>query len=69
VLVWRHEAKAARRRRSTEIHPALVSERLASVQAEITQVVTLAGPVPDADDARPIHILPVRYVQREEERS
>ena len=79
------EARAARRRRSTEIraseqarqwdrqrgdiHPALVSERLASVEAEITQVVTLADPVPDAEPDRPIRILPVRYVQREEERS
>ena len=79
------EARAARRRRNTEIraseqarqwdrqrgdiHPALVSERLASVEAEITQVVTLADPVPDAEPDRPIRILPVRYVQREEERS
>src|SRR6266581_2988908 len=79
------EAKASRRRRSTEIraseqarqwdrqrgdiHPAIVSEQLASVEAEITQVVTLADPVPDAEPDRPIRILPVRYVQREEERS
>jgi hypothetical protein len=78
------EARAARRRRSTEIrqveqarqwdrqrsdiHPALVSERLAEVQAEIAQVVTLADPVPDADDARPIRVLPVRMM-REEDRS
>jgi hypothetical protein len=78
------EARAARRRRSTEIraseqarqwdrqrgdiHPALVSERLASVEAEITQVVTLADPVPDAEPDRPIRILPVRTM-REEERS
>ena len=78
------EAKASRRRRSTEIraseqarqwdrqrgdiHPALVSERLASVQAQITQVVTLADPVPDAEDAHPVPILPVRMM-REEERS
>src|SRR5207237_7391285 len=64
------EARAARRRRNTEIraseqarqwdrqrgdiHPALVSERLASVEAEITQVVTLADPVPDAEPDRPI---------------
>ncbi len=70
------EAKASRRRRSTEIraseqarqwdrqrgdiHPALVSERLASVQAEITQVVTLADPVPDAESDRPVPLLPVR---------
>lgn len=75
------EARAARRRRSTEIrqveqarqwdrqrsdiHPALVSERLAEVQAEITQVVTLADPIPDADDARPIRVLPVRTMREE----
>jgi transposase len=79
------EARAARRRRSTEIraseqarqwdrqrpdiHPALVSERLVGVQAEITQVVTLADPVPDIESDRPVRVLPVRYVQREEERS
>jgi hypothetical protein len=82
VLVWRHEARAARRRRSTEIrqveqarqwdrqrgdiHPALISERLAEVQAEITQVVTLVDPIPDAEPDRPVRVLPVRYVQREE---
>jgi hypothetical protein len=80
-----NEARAARRRRSTEIraseqarqwdlqrpdiHTALVSERLAEVQAEITQVVTLADPVPDAEPDRPVRVLPVRYVQREEQRS
>ena len=79
------EARAARRRRSTEIraseqarqwdrqrpdiHTALVSERLAEVQAEITQVITLADPRPDAEPDRPVRVLPVRYVQREEERS
>ena len=78
------EALAARRRRSTEIraseqarqwdrqrpdiHPALVSERLASVEAEITQVVTLADPRPDAEPDRPVPVLPVRMM-REEERS
>jgi len=78
------EARAARRRRSTEIrqaeqarqwdrqrpdiHPALVSERLAEVQAEITQVVTLADPRPDAEPDRPVRVLPVRMM-REEERS
>ena len=78
------EAKASRRRRSTEIraseqarqwdrqrgdiHPALVSERLASVKAEITHVVTLADPVPDAEPDRPVPVLPVR-MWRVEERS
>ncbi|HEU5377810.1 MAG TPA: Mu transposase C-terminal domain-containing protein, partial [Ktedonobacteraceae bacterium] len=76
------EAKASRRRRSTEIrqgeqarqwdrqrsdiHPALVSERLAAVSAEITQVVTLADPVPDAEPDRPVPLLPVRMMQEEE---
>src|SRR5437588_7414521 len=75
------EAGAARRRRSTEIraseqarqwdrqrrdiHPALVSERLAEVQAQITQVVTLADAVPDAEPDRPVPVLPVR-MKREE---
>ncbi len=84
MLVWRHEARAARRRRSTEIraneqarqwdrqrpdiHPALVSERLAEVQAQITQVVTLADPVPDAEPDHPVPVLPVRMM-REGERS
>src|SRR5712692_8390941 len=78
------EAKASRRRRGTEIrqveqarqwdrqrrdiHPALVSERLAEVQAEITQVVTLADPVPDAEPDRLVPVLPVRMM-REEERA
>jgi hypothetical protein len=81
VLVWRHEARAARRRRSTEIrqfeqarqwdrqrpdiHPALVSERLAEVQTQITQVVTLADPVPDAEPDRPVPVLPVRMMREE----
>src|SRR5262249_33801547 len=78
------EARAARRSLRTEIrageqarqwdrqrqdiHPALVSERLAKVQAEITQVATLADPVPDAEPDRPVRVLPVRTM-REEERS
>ena len=75
------EARAARRRRSTEIrqveqarqwdrqrrdiHPALVSERLAEVQAQITQVVTLADAVPDAEPDRPVPVLPVRMMREE----
>jgi hypothetical protein len=75
------EAKASRRRRSTEIraseqarqwdrqrpdiHPALVSERLAEVQAQITQVVTLADAVPDAEPDRPVLVLPVRMMREE----
>src|SRR5258706_16244152 len=75
------EARAARRRRSTEIrqvdqarqwdrqrpdiHPALVSERLAEVQAEITQVVQLADPRPDAEPDHPVRILPVRTMREE----
>ncbi len=78
------EARAAHRRRSTEIraseqarqwdrqrpdiHTALVSERLAEVQAQITQVVTLADPRPDAEPDRPVPVLPVRMM-REEERA
>ena len=72
------EAGAARRRRSrdlraseqarqwdrqrSDIHPALVSERLASIEAEITQVVTLPEAVPDTEPDRPVRVLAVRYV-------
>jgi hypothetical protein len=82
VLVWRHEAKASRRslrteirqieqarqwdRQRSDIHPTLVSERLASVKAEITQVVTLADPVPDAEPDRPVPVLPIRMWRVEE---
>ncbi|WP_201372466.1 hypothetical protein [Ktedonobacter robiniae] len=75
------EARTARRRRSTEIraseqarqwdrqrrdiHPAFVAERLAEVQAEITQFVTLAEAVPDAEPDRPVSILPVRRMREE----
>src|SRR5215472_16402913 len=75
------EAKASRRRRSTEIrqveqarqwdrqrsdiHPAEVIERLASVKAEITQVVTLADAVPDAEPDCPVPLLPVRMMREE----
>lgn len=75
------EAKASRRRRSTQIrareqarqwdrqrpdmHPALVAERLASVEAEITHVVTLADPVPDAESSRPVRVLPVHTLREE----
>ncbi len=75
------EAAAARRRRSIEIraseqarqwdrqrpdiHPALVSERLAEVQAEIMQVVTLAEAVPDADPDRPVRVLPIHTLRKE----
>jgi hypothetical protein len=81
VLVWRHEARAARRSLRTEIraseqaslwdrqrpdiHPALVSERLAEIQAEITQVVQFADPRPDAEPDRPIPVLPVRTMREE----
>jgi hypothetical protein len=44
---------------------ALVSERLASVQAQITQVVTLVDPVPDAEPDRPVRVLPVRAMREE----
>jgi len=78
------EAGAARRRRSTEIraseqarqwdrqrpdiHTAEVIERLASVEASISQAVTLPEAVPDAEPDRPVRILPVRTM-REEKRS
>jgi hypothetical protein len=76
-----NEAKASRRRRSTEIraseqarqwdrqrsdiHPTFVSERLASVEEQITQVVTLADTIPDAEPDRPVPLLPVRMMREE----
>jgi transposase len=70
------EAKASRRRRSTEIraseqarqwdrqrgdiHPAIVSEHLATIEAKKLAPPKLPPARPDADDARPVRILPVR---------
>jgi hypothetical protein len=70
------EAKASRRRRSTEIraseqarqwdrqrgdiHPAIVSEHLATIEAEKLAPPKLPPARPDADDARPVRVLPVR---------
>jgi transposase len=75
------EAKASRRRRSTEIrhveqarqwdrqrsdiHPALVAERLASVETEITHVVQLVEAVPDREPERPVRVLPVHTLREE----
>src|SRR5258708_4339527 len=70
------EAGTARRRRSTEIraseqarqwdrhpqdiHPANVSQRLASIEASIPAVAPLPEAVPDADPDRPVRVLPVQ---------
>ena len=70
------EAKASRRRRSTEIrqveqahqwdrqrgeiHPAEVVEHLANIEAEKRAKPLLSKAVPDADDDRPVRVLPVR---------
>jgi transposase len=78
------EAASSRKRRSIEIraseqarqwdrqrqdiHPAEVAERLASIEAKQPVVLTLPEAVPDADPDRPVRVLPVRYVQREEYR-
>ncbi len=77
-----NEAGTARRRRSTEIraseqarqwdrqrqdiHPAEVAEHLARIEAKKLAPATLPPAVPDAEPDRPVHVLPVRYVQREE---
>jgi hypothetical protein len=77
-----NEAGAARRRRSTEIraneqarqwdrqrqdiHPAIVSEQLASIEAKKLAPPKLPKAVPDAEPDRPVHVLPVRYVKPEE---
>ncbi len=76
------EARAARRRRSTEIraseqarqwdrqrqdiHPAIVSEHLASIEAKTLAPPKLPSARPDAEPDRPVHVLPVRYVKPEE---
>jgi hypothetical protein len=76
VLAWRHEAGAARRRRSTEIraseqarqwdrqrgdiHPAIVSEHLAEVEAKKLAPSKLSPARPDAEPDRPVRVLPVR---------
>jgi Mu transposase, C-terminal len=70
------EAKASRRRRSTEIraseqarqwdrqrgdiHPAIVSEHLATLEAEKLAPPKLPPARPDAEPDRPVRILPVR---------
>ena len=70
------EAKASRRRRSTEIraseqarqwdrqrgdiHPAIISEHLATLEAEKLAPPKLPPARPDADPDRPVRILPVR---------
>jgi hypothetical protein len=77
-----NEAGAARRRRSAEIraseqarqwdrqrqdiHPAEVAEHLASIEAKKLTPPKLPPAVPDAEPDRPVRVLPVRYVQREE---
>jgi hypothetical protein len=79
------EARASRRRRSAEIraseqarqwdrqrqdiHPAEVAEHLAAIEARKRAVPTLPDAVPDAEPDRRARVLPVRYMQREEERS
>jgi len=76
------EAGTARRRRSTEIraseqarqwdrqrqdiHPAEVAEHIASIEAKKLAPTILPPAVPDAEPDRPVRVLPVRYVQREE---
>jgi len=49
---------------ATFIPPSLTLQ-LAAVSAEITQVVTLADPVPDAEPDRPVPLLPVRMMREE----
>ncbi len=80
-----NEAGAARRRRSAEIraseqarqwdrqrqdiHPEEIAEHLASIETKKRAVPRLSDAVPDAEPDRPVRVLPVRYVQRKEERS
>jgi hypothetical protein len=76
-----NEAGAARRRRSAEIraseqarqwdrqrqdiHPAIVSEHLAEIQAKKLAPPKLPKAVPDAEPDRPVHVLPVRMTREE----
>ena len=75
------EAGAARRRRSTEIraieqarqwdrqrqdiHPAIVSEHLASIEAKKLAPPKLPPARPDAESDRPVRVLPVRVMREE----
>ena len=75
------EAGAARRRRSTEIraseqarqwdrqrqdiHPAIVSERLANIEAMKLAPPRLPPARPDAEPDRPVRVLPVRTMREE----
>ncbi len=75
------EAASSRKRRSAEIraneqsrqwdrqrqdmHPAEVVERLASIEAPISKVVTLPEAIPDAEPDRPVRVLPVRTMREE----
>jgi hypothetical protein len=49
---------------ATFIPPSLTL-RLANIEAQITQVVTLADPVPDAESDRPVPVLLVRMMREE----
>jgi hypothetical protein len=75
------EAGSARKRRSTEIraseqarqwdrqrqdiHPAIVSEQLASIEARKLAPLKLPKATPDAEPDRPVRVLPVRTMQEE----
>src|SRR5437763_14088390 len=75
------EAGTARRRRSTEIraseqarqwdrqrqdiHPAIVSEQLASIEAKKLAPPKLPQARPDAEPDRPVRVLPVRTMREE----
>src|SRR5258708_37388436 len=79
-----NEAGAARRRRSTEIrqveqarqwdrqrqdiHPAIVSEHLANIEAKKLAPPKLPKAVPDAEPDRPVRVLPVRMMREEPQR-
>jgi hypothetical protein len=53
-------------RQRQDIHPAEVAEHLASIEAKKLAPPKLPPARPDAEPDRPVHVLPVRYVQREE---
>jgi hypothetical protein len=81
LLAWRHEARTARRslraeirtgeqgrqwdRQRQDIHPAEVTEHLASIEAKKRGVPRLSDAVPDVDPDRPVRVLPVRIMPEE----
>jgi hypothetical protein len=52
-------------RQRQDIHPAEVIEHLARIETKKVTPATLPPAVPDADDARPVRVLPIRMMREE----